>query len=104
MCGLCGTLGQVDWTDRSASPEAFPGELPRLQAERQQMAALVSRVLAVEGLRLSVWQGSGYVLRSATGKQTVLASLTQVWSEAERMLGRPVDPLSPRVAAAMVGG
>jgi len=100
MCGLCGALGQVDWTDRAANPALAGGMRGGLQAERQRMARMVSTVLAAEGLRLSAWQANGYILSNATGKRTVVASLLQVWAEAERMLGRPIDPLAPRVLAA----
>jgi hypothetical protein len=94
MCGLCGALGQVDWTDRAATTALAAEPTYRLQAERQRMAGLVSAILAGEGLSLKAWGANGFILRSKTGKQAVVPSLLQVWQAAEDMLGRPVDPLA----------
>jgi hypothetical protein len=100
MCGLCGALGQVDWTDRAATVALAAEPSYRLQAERQRMARLVSTILESEGLSLRAWQANGYILRSKTGKQAVVPSLLQVWQAAEQMLGRPVDPLAPHTMRA----
>ena len=92
MCGLCGVLGnEGDWTDAPAMP--FASARPTRRAQRLQRVRLVNFVLAQFGLVLSDWQGVKYQLSSRTGRTEVVDNLAQVWLAAERILGRPCDPL-----------
>ena len=52
-------------------------------------------MLGLYGLTLSDWQGTSYVLSTATGKTEIVDNLTHLWSAAEKLLGRPCDPLDP---------
>jgi hypothetical protein len=102
MCSLCGVLGTDDhWTDASARPETF-GERhiwrPRRQ-ERFERIALANRILEHYRLRLGDFQGQSYVLRSATGRQELVPNLVGMWAAAERLAGRPCDPLDPDLIA-----
>jgi hypothetical protein len=63
-------------------------------------AALVERVLAHYGLSVSAWAGS-YVVRDAKGGSAVVGELGALWVEAERLAGRPLDPLDPRLLTAL---
>ena len=47
------------------------------------------------GLTLSDWQASSYVLSTATGKTEIVDNLAHLWATAEKLLGRPCDPLDP---------
>jgi hypothetical protein len=38
----------------------------------------------------------GIQLSTLSGAQVIVANLNEVWAEAERLLGHPVDPLDPR--------
>jgi hypothetical protein len=103
MCGLCGVLGAEDhWTDASARPEAFGGEtlLTRRQ-ERFARIALANGILRHYGLKLGDFQGQRYVLRSATGRAELVPHLAGVWAAAEKLAGRPCDPLDPDLIAAL---
>jgi hypothetical protein len=90
MCGLCGVLLSEHWAEQ--------GEARRARVLR---AGLLSRVLAHFGLRLDDWAGRVYVLRDRTGRTAVVTDLGSLWLEAERLLGRPLDPLDPELVAAL---
>jgi len=62
-------------------------------------AALLDRVLSHFGLSLHDWAGSVYVLRDRKGASAVVQDIGAVWSEAERLLGRPLDPLDAALVA-----
>jgi hypothetical protein len=42
-----------------------------------------------------------WTLRDAKGRSVVVADLGSLWSEAERLAGRPLDPLDPDLVAAL---
>ena len=109
MCGLCGVLGgERHWTERAASPAIFgesgrDGGGGRTRAtparERQERVRLVNRVLDPFGLVLAEWAASSYVLRTKTGRSEMVPGLGALWPAAERLLGRPCDPLDPGLLA-----
>lgn len=93
MCGLCGLLGEdMHWSD------PLGDGLPR-RRERLRRVAAINRVLAPFRLSVSDFQGSAYLLQGATGRQELASGLEQLWSQAQAMLGRPLDPLDARVLA-----
>lgn len=100
MCGLCGSLGSSDWTDGVASGGQSVVASSRRRMRRER-AASVSRVLAPFGLSLSDWQGATFVLRARTGAVANVAGLLDLWPAAERMAGAAIDPLDPRLIAAL---
>ena len=97
MCGLCGLFGAaVHWTDVAAAPEAFTGsDKKTLRQERFARISLANRILRHYGLKLSDVAGRSYLLTSATGKQAIVPDIMAMWGEAEKLLGRPCDPLAP---------
>jgi hypothetical protein len=106
MCGLCGVLGADDhWSDAAARPATFarragaPGATRR--QERQRRIALANRILRHYRLRLADFEGQSYVLRGATGRQEVVPHLVGLWAAAERLAGRPCDPLDEALIAAL---
>ena len=112
MCGLCGMFaGERHWTERAASPAIFgaPGSgsadpPPVTPArERQERVRLVNRVLDPFGLVLAEWAASSYVLRTKTGRSEMVPDLGALWPAAERLLGRPCDPLDPGFLARLAG-
>ena len=60
---------------------------------------LLNRVLSHYGLSLSDWAGSVYTLRDAKGRSAVVTDIGSLWSEAEKLAGRPLDPLDPALVA-----
>jgi hypothetical protein len=58
-------------------------------------------VLDVYGLRLDDWSGRVWVLRDRKGRTVVVDNLGAVWVEAEKLAGRPLDPLDPDLVAAL---
>jgi hypothetical protein len=104
MCSLCGVLGAEDrWTDAAARPDTFKtreGHATR-RAERFERIALANRILRHYRLKLDDFQGQSYVLRSATGRQQLVPDLVGMWSAAEKLAGRPCDPLDPDLIAAL---
>ncbi len=86
MCGLCGDLSPQDhWSDRG--PEANTAR------HRQERLRAVRTLLAGTGLTVSEWRGRGYQLANGRGRTVLVRDLGTLWVEAERMRGRPVDPL-----------
>ena len=63
--------------------------------------ALLARVLGHFGLSLADWAGGVYVLRDRKGASAVVQDLGSVWSEAERLLGRKLDPLDADLVAGL---
>ena len=91
MCPLCGALLAEHWSD--ADGGARRGRVMRTR--------IVRRVLAGFGVTLSDWGGTAYVLHDGKGRAEVVHDLTTLWSEAERLAGRSLDPLDPALVAAL---
>ncbi|MBV8411248.1 MAG: hypothetical protein JOY64_26710, partial [Alphaproteobacteria bacterium] len=72
--------------------------------ERAYRIASASRILKHYGLTLSDWQASSYVLSTATGKTELVDNLGHLWPAAEKLLGRPCDPLDPDLIVRLQDG
>jgi hypothetical protein len=98
MCALCGILGGQDhWTeplDREGVYVRAAGPAER-RRERTLRIAEANAILGLFGLTLEDWQGGSYVLRGRTGRSEIVEHLAALWPTAERMAGRPLDPLDP---------
>jgi hypothetical protein len=90
MCALCGVLLDEHWAEQEGGRRA-----------RVFRGRLLNRVLGVYGLRLDDWSGRMWVLRDGKGRTAVVANLGVLWAEAERLAGRPLDPLDPALLAAL---
>jgi hypothetical protein len=111
MCVLCGQdfVAQVHWTDRhledrarAAAPGSDPTEHQRdRRRERAHRVALIREVLRHYGLKLDDWGGSKYVLRDGKGRSEIVQDLGSFWPAAERLAGRTLDPLEPRLVEAL---
>lgn len=103
MCSLCGVLGAGEhWTDAAGRESSFAGRMPATRRqERQRRAALANHVLGRYGLKLADFEGQSYVLSSRTGRTEIVPDLLGMWGAAERLLGRPCDPLAPDLIAAL---
>jgi hypothetical protein len=93
MCALCGALQTGHWAEAGSG-----------RRERVLRTRLVNRVLEHFGLELADWGGRLYVLRDRKGKTAVVDDLGGLCAEAERLAGRPLDPLDPDLVAALRGG
>ncbi|MDP9429435.1 MAG: GTP-binding protein [Actinomycetota bacterium] len=91
MCALCGDL-----TPRDHWSEQGPGATGR-RPQQQRLQGL-RRLLEGTGLTVTEWQGRGYQLANGRGRTVLVRDLGALWAEAEaeRMRGRPVDPLAAR--------
>ncbi len=104
MCSLCGVIGGNEhWTDAAARPGVFTRNVERLdrRRERARRVAAANRVLAAFDMSLSDWQGSAFVLATRTGKSEMIEDLGHLWPAAERLSGRPCDPLDEALIARM---
>jgi hypothetical protein len=90
MCALCGVLLEEHWAERAGGRRG-----------RALRVALVNRVLGHYGLRLGDWSGHVYVLADRKGRSAIVPNLGALWTEAERLAGRPLDPLDPELLAAL---
>ena len=104
MCSLCGILaGRGHWTESASSPEVFAGrtEVHTATRERQQRTRVLNVVLAHYGLSIADWTAGKSVLRSATGRTAMVDNVGELWPAAERLAGRPIDPLDPTLLSAL---
>jgi hypothetical protein len=90
MCVLCNVLVNEHWAEQEGGRRA-----------RVFRVRLLNRVLAFYGLRLDDWSGRVWVLRDRKGRSAVVADLSAIWVEAERLAGRRLDPLDPELLAAL---
>jgi hypothetical protein len=95
MCALCGAFGVAEhWADGGGESALSPF------AARRGRADVANRVLSLYGLKLAVW-GSRFTLTSRTGKTAVVDNFGTLWPLAEHIAGRPLDPLDPKIIAAI---
>src|SRR5258707_12469763 len=76
MCPLCGVLGGTEhWTDAVARPGVFTRNTDAASRRRERMnrVAAANRVLSCYRMNLADWQGSAFVLSTATGKTEIAA-------------------------------
>jgi hypothetical protein len=90
VCSLCGALLSDHWAEEGS------GRRARLFRVR-----LLDEILGHFGLELRDWSGAVYVLRDRKGGQVVVSDLGSLWQEAERLHGRPLDPLDPALLAVL---
>lgn len=92
MCNACGNPAVPGhWTEAGTTT---PGD--RLRA-RFHRAAVLNRILRPYGL--SAHDGGavpGIQLSTLSGASMIVQNLAEVWAEAERLIGHPIDPLDPR--------
>jgi hypothetical protein len=98
MCALCGVLGGSDhWTDAVARPGVYSRSADPYarRQERARRAAAANLVLAHYRMQVSDWQGTAFLLSTATGKSELVDNLAHLWATAEKLSGRACDPLDP---------
>jgi hypothetical protein len=104
MCALCGVLGGPEhWMDAVARPGIYTRNTDPVSRRRERMERVraANRVLKYYRLSLADWQGSTFVLSTATGKIELVDDLAHLWVAAERLLGRPCDPLDESLVASL---
>ena len=92
MCNACGNPAVPGhWTEAGTTT---PGD--RLRA-RFHRAAVLNTILRPYGLTAHD-DGSvpGIQLATLFGATTMVNTLSDVWVAAERLIGKPIDPLDPR--------
>ncbi|MEI1248684.1 hypothetical protein [Rhizobium aouanii] len=97
MCSLCGILGGNEhWADAVARPGVYTRSAARIdrRRERARRVSIANRILDTFGLSISDWQGSSFLLSTRTGKTEIIEDLGHLWPAAERLAGRPLDPLA----------
>ena len=102
MCALCGILGASDhWADAVPRPGVFTRNTDSAARRRERMhrVAAANRILKYYGMTLVDWQGRSFVLSTATGKTEMVDNLSHLWAAAERLIGRPCDPLEEDLIA-----
>ena len=102
MCGLCGLLGIVHWTESSAHPDAFTGGGRRtIRAERLHRTRLANAALEPRRMKLADFQATSYQLSAPTGRHQIVDDLQAVWGAVEALSGEAVDPLDPNYLQAL---
>ena len=113
MCVLCGRdfVAQIHWTDRHIEDKARAsgtyggsGDYHRdRRRDRAHRTSLTNEVLRHYGLRVEDWSGSKYLVRDRKGRSELIQDLGALWSAAERLAGRTLDPLDSILQAALRG-
>jgi len=105
MCALCGVLGtSKHWTDAPAGPGLPAPDVDagsRRRRERMRRVAAANRVFRHYHMTLADWQGSAFALSTFTGKTELVENPSHLWAAAERLLGRPCDPLDDELLASL---
>jgi hypothetical protein len=104
MCALCGVLdGAEHWTAAVARPGVFTRNTDAASRRRERISqvAAANRVLKHYRVTLADWQGTTFILSSATGKTEIVDNLGHLWTAAERLTGKPWDPLDAELITAM---
>lgn len=104
MCALCGVLGGAEhWADAVARPGVFTRntDAASRRRERNSQVAAANRVLRHYRVNLADWQGTAFVLSTATGKTEIVDNLGHLWKAVERLIGKPCDPLDAKLITAM---
>lgn len=112
MCILCGEfVTQIHWTEKRAEDKARASidagakdeNRRNRRRERARRAAVTNEVLRQYGLKVSDWSGTKYVLRDGKGRSELLQDLGSLWPTAQKLTGRPLDPLDPVLQTALRG-
>ena len=112
MCVLCGEfVSHLHWTDRhiedtarAAGPWGRAGDYQRTRRrDRYHRAKITNEVLRFYGLKVVDWAGSKYVLRDGKGRSELVQDLGALWPAAQKLTGRPLDPLDPALHEALRG-
>ena len=92
MCASCGfPAAPGHWTEAGAATAH-----DRLRA-RFRRAQVLQSILPAHGL--TAHDGAlvpGIQVSTLSGNQEIVRDLEEVWATAERLSGRPLDPLDPR--------
>jgi hypothetical protein len=102
MCALCGVLdGKGHWSEAASAPAVFANRTePQTRGrERQARTRLLNTVLKCHGIVVKDWSGSSYLLTSLTGRTAIVDGIADIWPAAERLAGRPIDPLDDQYLA-----
>jgi hypothetical protein len=102
----------MHWTDRyiedkarAAGPTGTWGDYQRYRRrDRLHRAKVANEVLRHYGLKVNDWAGSKYVLRDGKGRSELIHDLGSLWPAAQKLAGRPLDPLDPALQAALSVG
>ncbi|MFN3846157.1 MAG: hypothetical protein ACK4RZ_10110 [Paracoccaceae bacterium] len=92
MCNACGNpAAPGHWTDAGTTT---PGDRLRARFHRAQVLRAVLRPYGLTAHD----DGSvpGIQLSTLSGAVTIVDTMADLWVEAERLAGRPIDPLDPR--------
>src|ERR687889_802875 len=112
MCILCGEfVTRIHWTEKHAEDRARASIVAgakdenrrNRRRERTRRAAVTNEVLRHYGLKVTDWSGTKYVLRDGKGRFELVQDLGSLWPAAQKLTGRPLDPLDPALQAALRG-
>ncbi|HEX4764870.1 MAG TPA: hypothetical protein VH414_01200 [Lichenihabitans sp.] len=105
MCEVCAIFGAGEhWSDFGRlRDEQFPfADIQHTRAQRKRRIALLNRLLSTLGLSCEEWDGESLVILDGRGRSNLAPTLSDVWSAAERLSGRAIDPLDPVFLEAVV--
>ena len=103
MCVLCWQfLTEWHWTDQRFDDRAAPATAgsDRERSRRRDWhhrTQVLNHILGHYGLRLDNWHSRHYILSDRKGRTVMIQNLGALWPAAQQLVGRPLDPLDPRL-------
>lgn len=97
VCEVCAVFGVgPHWSDSADSLErgSVAQGIVGNRAERAKRLTLINQILAPHGVEASDWDGEAYCIEDAIGRRQVVADLSKLWQQAERLAGSQFDPLT----------
>lgn len=103
MCGLCALLAGRGAATPNESLYAVEGDRIARHRHRRERIGRINQILAHYRLVLDDRGPQSLVLRNPTGRAVILADFSAVWSAADQLAGRPVDPFDSELLAHLGG-
>ena len=93
MCGLCGVIGpEGHWSDTSGDLVSVGKGKTRI-SQRSYQLGIINAFLRLNGMSVSDWQGSSYLISDGKGSTEIASHVSAIWSIVDKLNEKKFDPL-----------
>lgn len=104
MCMACGQMfSAIHWSDQQKTDSRGFADQRTLLLNRISKIRYTNQVLRYYGLTVSGRTGGGYTVSDKKGRSLLCQDFGDLWVKAQKLSGRPVDPLDPKLIAYLNG-
>ena len=97
MCGLCGVFGpEGHWSDTSGDFVKL-GKGKTRRSQRSYQIQILNSILKQNGISVSDWQGTSYLVSNGKGTTEIAAHVSAIWSIIDKTEQRSFDPLDKKL-------